>query len=175
MALSKDQKTAVVTEVADLLEKSKMTVVALYKGIDVKSMQFLRKSARDNDTVVKVVKNRLVIQALKNVDKFKNIDTGFLKDQLIYAFNANDEVASAQALASFAKSQSSLQFIGAINADGVFIGAEDVKALASLPTKEQLKAQLVGIFAAPLSGFANVLSGNIRGLFNVLNARSQNL
>ena len=55
------------------------------------------------------------------------------------------------------------------------MSVEDVKALASLPSKEQLKGQLVGLFAAPLSGFVNVLSGNIRGILNVLNARVQSL
>jgi len=175
MALSKDQKAAVVSEVADLLEKSKMTAVAQYKGVNVKSMQALRKSARDNGTVVRVVKNRLVIQALKNVDKLKNADIGSLKEQLIYAFNADDEVASAQALANFAKTETNLQFVGAFTDDGVFMSVEDVKALASLPSKEQLKGQLVGLFAAPLSGFVNVLSGNIRGILNVLNARVQSL
>ena len=103
MALSKDQKNAVVYEVSELLTNSKMTVVAQYKGVNVKSMQALRKSAKDNGTAVRVVKNRLVIKALKSVDKFKATETEFLKDQLLYAFNSEDEVAPAQALANFAK------------------------------------------------------------------------
>jgi len=175
MALSKDQKNAVVSEVSELLTNSKMTVVAQYKGVNVKSMQALRKSAKDNGTAVRVVKNRLVIKALKSVDKFKATETEFLKDQLLYAFNSEDEVAPAQALANFAKTEPSLQFVGAITSDGIFIGADDVKALASLPSKDQLKAQLVGTIAAPLSGFMNVLSGNIRGVYNVLNARAESL
>ncbi|HPW48262.1 MAG TPA: 50S ribosomal protein L10, partial [Candidatus Saccharibacteria bacterium] len=79
MALSKEQKEKVVTETTQLLESSKMTVLAQYSGIPVKSMQVLRKTARDNQTVVKVIKNRLVLQALNQVDKLKNVDKSVFK------------------------------------------------------------------------------------------------
>jgi large subunit ribosomal protein L10 len=94
---------------------------------------------------------------------------------LLYAFNSEDEVAPAQNLQAFAKTNPTLEFVGAITADGQFMSAEDVKALANLPSKEQLRAMLVGTIAAPLSGFVNVLSGNIRGVLNVLNARAEAL
>lgn len=175
MALSKDQKTAVVDEVSDLLGSSKMTVVARYRGVNVKSMQALRKQAKTSGTIVKVVKNRLVIQALKNVDSLKAVDTSSLREQLLYAFNATDEVAPAQSLNNFAKNELNLQFIGAITADGNFIGVDDVKALANLPSKNQLRAQLIGTINAPLSSFANILNGNLRGVLNVLSARAENL
>jgi ribosomal protein L10 len=86
MALSKEQKEKVVTETTQLLESSKMTVLAQYSGIPVKSMQVLRKTARDNQTVVRVIKNRLVLQALNKVDKLKNVDKSVFKNQLLYAF-----------------------------------------------------------------------------------------
>lgn len=175
MALNKNQKAAVVAEVADLLGRSKMTVIASYKGIDVKAMQVLRRSAKSDETVVRVVKNRLFIQSLKNVEHLKNVDTAQLKEQLLYAFNADDEVASARTLANFAKTTPSLSFIGAITADGSFIGPEDVKTLANLPTKEQLQAYLTGTIASPLSGFARVLSANLGGLLNIMNARADSL
>ena len=69
MALSKDKKQQVVQDVNDLLSSSKMTVVAKYQGTTVKALQGLRKDARANGTKVKVIKNRLVIQALKSDDK----------------------------------------------------------------------------------------------------------
>lgn len=171
MALSKSKKSEVVSEVSDLLSSSKITVIAKYQGTSVKAMQSLRKAAKDNGSTVKVFKNRLVIQALKANPVFKDVDTSSLKDMLLYAFSSEDEVAPAQTLANFAKTNPSIEFIGGINQEGQMVSAEDVKALASLPNKEQLRAMLVGTIAAPLSGFVNVMSGNLRGLVNVLKAR----
>lgn len=175
MALSKDKKKEVIQEVSQLLGESKLTVVASYQGTAVKAMQQLRRAARDNDTTIKVIKNRLVIQAMSQNDKLKDTNISALKGQLLYAFNSVDEVAPAQSLAGFAKTNPTLAFVGAISADGVFINADDVRALASLPSKDQLRAQLVGTIGAPLSGFANVLAGNVRGVLNVLSARAESL
>mgnify|MGYP006267858245 CR=1 FL=1 len=175
MALTKQKKSEVIDEVANLIDSSKLTVAAKYKGTTVKAMQELRRSAKTNGTTVKVIKNRLVIQALKNNPKFKDVDTSALNEMLVYAFNSEDEVAPAQALQNFAKSNPNLEFVGAFTLEGEFLGAEDVKALANLPSKDQLRSMLVGTFAAPLSGFVNVLAGNVRGLLNVLNAREKSI
>jgi large subunit ribosomal protein L10 len=96
MALSKSQKQDVVSEVTELIGQSKMTVIAKYQGINVKALQGLRKEAKNNGTKVKVVKNRLVVQALKATDSMKDIDTSLLEGMLLYAFNSEDEVAAAQ-------------------------------------------------------------------------------
>jgi large subunit ribosomal protein L10 len=175
MALTKDKKAQVVEEVSGLLNTSKLTVAAKYSGTSVKAMQELRRNGRDNGTVIKVVKNRLVIKALKNSPKFKDVDTSVLSDMLLYAFNNEDEVAPAQTLANFAKTSPTIEFVGALTSDGILLPAEDVKALASLPSKDQLRSILVGTLAAPLTGFVSVMSGNVRGILNVLNARSEQL
>ena len=175
MALSKDKKAEVVAEVSQLLNSSKLTVIAKYSGTSVKSMQQLRKTAKEGDTTISVVKNRLVKKAMQQTDKFAATDTSVLTGQLMYAFNSDDEVAPAQVIANFAKTEPQLEFIGGLNADGSLLSADDVKALASLPSKDQLRAQLAGTIAAPLSGFVNVLSGNVRGVLNVLNARADQL
>jgi len=112
-------------------------------------------------------------QALLATDSLKDTDAGRLTGQLLYAFNADDEVAPAQALANFAKKNPTIEFVGAITQEGQFMAVEDVKSLASLPNKDQLRAQLVGTLAAPLSGFVNVLSGNLRGFLNVLSAKAE--
>lgn len=175
MALTKDKKNQVVKEVSELLSSSKMTVVAAYQGTPVKAMQTLRHNGRSNGTVLKVVKNRLVIQAMKQTDALKDTETSALTGMLLYAFNADDEAAPAQTLAAFAKTQPTIEFVGAFASDGTFVSAEDVKAIASLPSKDQLRGMLVGTLAAPLSGFVNVMAGNVRGVLNVLNARSEQL
>lgn len=173
MALSKEQKQQVIDELTELLTSSKLTVAATYQGTGVKQMQELRAQARDNGTTIKVVKNRLVKKAIESVEDIKDVDTSSFEGQLLYAFNADDEVAPAQVLANFAKKNPQITFVAAISEDGNVLAAEDVKALADLPSKDQLRAQLVGTIAAPLSGFVNVLSGNVRGVLNVLNARAE--
>ncbi len=175
MALSKDKKSEVVKEISDLMAGSKLTVVANYKGTSVKAMQQLRAQAREGSTTVKVYKNRLVKIALSGSDKFSNSDTTQLTGQLIYAFNNQDEVAPAQVLANFAKTNPQINFVGAYDSDGQFISAEDVKSLSNLPSKDTLRAQLVGTLSAPLSGLVGVLNGNTRGLLTVLNARAESL
>ena len=173
MSLTREGKDQVVATVSELLAHSKLTVVAKYEGTSVKQMQELRRSAKQTGTTVKVVKNRLVRQAVLATDSLKETDTSALTGQLLYAFNADDEVAPAQALASFAKLNPTIEFVGAITAEGQFMAVEDVKSLASLPSKDQLRAQLVGTIGAPLSGFVNVLSGNLRGFLNVLSAKAE--
>jgi large subunit ribosomal protein L10 len=152
-----------------------MTVVAEYQGTPVKALQNLRKEARATNTTVRVIKNRLVIKALQSNPAFKDIDTKFMNGMLLYVFNSDDEVAGAQTIAKFAKTQPTLKIVGAITNSGEFINETDANAIALLPTKEQLRGQLVGVIGAPLTGFVGVLSGNLRSMFNVLNARADSI
>lgn len=172
MALSKDKKHEVVKEVAEALSASKMTVVAKYQGTTVKAIQQLRRDARANGTKLRVVKNRLVVQALHDVDAFKDVDTAALKGQLLYAFNPDDEVAPAQALATFAKQNPNIEFVGAITAQGKFISADEVKALATLPSREQLIAQVIATLTSPLNDVVSGLSGNLHGLLDGVEAKA---
>lgn len=172
MALSKTQKDEVVAEVADLLKSSKMTVVAKYQGTTVKALQGLRRDARGNGTRVKVVKNRLVVKALQQSDSLKAVDTSELNGMLLYAFNADDEVAPAQALNTFAKTNPALEFVGAISPEGKFLAASDVKALADLPSKPQLIAQVVATLLSPVNDVTNALSGNLHALLDGVEAKA---
>lgn len=173
MALSKERKVEIVAEAGDLLASSKLTVFARYPGTSVKAMQQLRKDSRETGTQVRVIKNRLFKKAAQNTERFKDLDLGVVEGQLLYAFNPDDEVAPAQDLARFAKQETQLEFVGALTADGQLLAADEVKALASLPSKDQLRAQLVGTIAAPLTGFLNVTAGNLRGLLQVLRAHAE--
>lgn len=172
MALKKSEKNEVVAEVADLLSSSKMTVVAKYQGTTVKALQRLRRDAKGNGTKVKVVKNRLVIKALQQNDTLKDADTSALNGMLLYAFNADDEVAPAQILSTFAKANPTLEFVGAITGEGKFIGADDVKALANLPSKNELVAQVVATLLSPVHDVTNALSGNLHALLDGVEAKA---
>ena len=172
MALTKQEKSDVIAEVSDLLSSSKMTVVAKYQGTTVKALQGLRRQSRDNGTKVKVVKNRLVIQALKATDALKDIETNELQGMLLYAFNAEDEVAPAQILAQFAKANPTIEFVGAISAEGKFLNADEVKALATLPGKNQLIAEVVAQLLSPVHDSVNALSGNLHALLDGVEAKA---
>ncbi len=172
MALTVSKKNEVVKEVTDMFSTSKMTVVTKYEGTTVKALQALRRQAKENGTKVKVVKNRLVIKAMQATDNLKDTDVSALEGMLLYAFNSDDEVAPAQAIATFAKLNPTLQFVGAISADGKFLSADEVKALATLPSKEVLIGSVLATLAAPLHDSINALSGNLHALLDGIEAKA---
>ncbi len=172
MALTKQQKDDVVAKVAEMLSSSKMTVVAKYQGTTVKAIQQLRRDARDSGTKVQVVKNRLVIKALQQNDTLKGVDTSAINGMLLYAFNSEDEVAPAKALADFAKANPTIEFVGAITPEGVFASADEVKALAALPGKNELIAQVIATLNSPVNDVMSGLSGNLHGLLDGVEAKA---
>lgn len=175
MAISRDKKESIVAELKDTLTGSKLTVFACYEGLTVKEAQELRKQAKADDTVIKVVKNRLVKVAMGQVEHLKDADTSELKGQLLYAANANDEVASAKTLAQFAKDHPSIKMRGGFDQAGNLLDESTVNQLAALPGKDELRAKLIGTLAAPMGELARVLGANIGGLMNVLKAREQTI
>jgi large subunit ribosomal protein L10 len=174
MALTKQEKDEVVAEVSALLTSSKMTIVAKYQGTTVKAIQQLRREARDNGTKVRVVKNRLVIKAVQANEALKGADVSELKGQLLYAFNSEDEVAPAKALATFAKLNPTIEFVGGITPEGLFVSANEVKALAALPGKNELIAQVVATLLSPVHDITNALSGNLHALLDGIEAKAAN-
>lgn len=165
MALTKEKKEKVVGEVVELLSNSKMTVIASYKGTAVKDMQRLRRESNKNKTTVKVIKNRLVLQALKKVEKLKDSKVDQLEGMLVYAFNPEDEVAPAQNLADFAKTNPTLSFIGAISEEGNWLDANEVQTLASLPSKEVLIGNVVSLLGSPIG---SIIAGSSSQLPSIL-------
>ena len=172
MALTKDKKSEVIKEVSELLSSSKLTVVAKYEGTGVKALQQLRRDAKDSGTKVKVVKNRLVKQAIASNDTFKDTDISALEGMLLYAFNSEDEVAPARNLNDFAKANPTMQFVGAFTADGAFMSVEEVKALATLPGKEQMIAGVLNTLNAPVHGVMSGISGNLSAILSGLEAKA---
>ncbi len=172
MALTKQQKNDIVAEISDLLAESKLTVVAKYQGTSVKAMQALRKQAKESTTTIKVVKNRLVIKAIGQTENLKDTATDTLIGQLLYAFNGVDEVAPAQTLAQFAKTNPSIEFVGAISSDGRFMDASEVKMLATLPSKNQLIAEVMATLSSPVNDVVGALSGNLHALLDAVQAKA---
>lgn len=172
MALSKDKKQEIVKELSDLLTSSKMTVVAKYEGTTVKAIQELRAKAEENGTSIKVVKNRLVKKALESTDSHKDAEASDLTGMLMYAFNADDEVAPAQVLHEIAKTQKQIEFVGAFDADGNRLSAEEVKALAQLPSREVMIATVVNTLKSPVNNVTSGLAGNLQALLDGVKAKA---
>lgn len=172
MAISRDKKQSLVSELVDLLSTSKMTVAAQYDGTSVADMQQLRRSAREAGVTIKVVKNRLVRVAMSQSEAFSKTDTSLLEGQLLYAVSSEDEVAPAQVIAQFAKTHASVQLVAGFDATGAALDTEAVKALAALPTKEQLRGMMVSTIAAPLTKLMGVMNGAQRGFVQVLNQQA---
>lgn len=172
MAITRDKKQSLVSELTDLLSNSKMTAFAHYDGLTVADLQVLRRSAREQGITIKVVKNRLVRVAIEQNDKLKGTDTSQLTGQLLYAVSTEDEVAPAQVLASFAKSHPSLKIAGAISAEGALLAVEEVKSLATLPSKDELIAQVIATLTSPLNDVVSGLSGNLHGILDGVEAKA---
>ena len=158
MAISRDKKQALVAELKQLLKEAKAVANATYAGVTVKDLQELRKLARENNVIIKVVKNRLVRVAMKEVDHLKDLDTTSLQGQLIYAFSTEDEVAAAQVLGKFAKTNPNMELVGAFMSDGTVMDTATVTTLADLPSKGQLIGQVVETLLSPLHGITGGLT-----------------
>ncbi len=175
MAITRDKKNTLVAELAELFATAKGSVGAAYTGLSVADLQVLRASAREVNVTIKVAKNRLVRVALAADDKFKSADSSLLTGQLVYAFSSEDEVAPAQVLAKFAKTHLALKLIVGFDNAGTTLDTSTVLALAALPSKEQLREQLVSVIAGPLSGFLGVANGAQRGFTQVLSQHAKTI
>ena len=172
MAISKEKKDALVKELSDLLTGAKGTAVAKYQGISVADVQELRKAARDSGVTIKVVKNRLVCVAMSNSDTYKATATDALVGQLLYAFSDSDEVMPAKVLDAFAKNHPELELVAGFSGEGLALAAAEVKALAGLPSKNQLIAEVIAQLLSPVHDVTNALSGNLHALLDGVEAKA---
>ena len=174
MAISRDKKNVLVAELSELLADAKGTAFASYQGLSVADVQTLRRAAHESNVTIKVVKNRLVRVALAANNTYKDADTSLLTGQLIYAVSSEDEVAPAKVLDEFAKTHPALQLVGGFSGEGVAISTNEIKALAGLPSKNQLIAEVVAQLLSPVHDTVNALSGNLHGLLDGIEAHATN-
>lgn len=172
MAISRDKKQALVTEFRDVLATAKMTVAAQYDGTSVAELQQLRRQARKAGVGIRVIKNRLVRTAMEQSKGFEKSDTSLLTGQLLYAYSTEDEVAPAQVLHTFSKTTPSIQLVAGYDNTGSVLTTEEVTALASLPSKNQLVAEVVAQLLSPVHDVTNALSGNLHALLDGVEAKA---
>lgn len=173
MPITKAQKEEIVKSLTEKLQKSKSAVFTSFSGLKVQDAEKLRKIAKKEKSEVLVAKKTLLKIALKKagleevpVDKFEN--------GIATVFSYGDEVAGPKLAANFNRENKALNLVMGLLMDRPagqrLLTLEQVKALAALPGKQELLAKLVGSIKSPITGFVNVLAGNLRGLVNVLNA-----
>lgn len=168
MQHTKQQKELLVQEVTEKIKASKALVFANFKGVSVKNITMIRKELRKSGSSWQVLKKTLLNIALKNAGVAMNARE--LEGQVGVAFS-HDEVAAAKAIADFQKANKDVTItIGGGALGSKALSVNEVKALAKLPTQDELRAQLVGTLQAPITGFVRVLGGNLSGLVRVLKA-----
>ena len=154
MSLNRSEKEAVISDVTGLAAKAQTLVIAEYRGITVADMTKLRIAARSNGVNLSVLKNTLARRAVAGSGFEVVVDQ--MTGPLIYSFS-EDAVAAAKVVAEFAKTNDKL-----VIRAGAYLGkaldVNGVKQLASIPSKEVLLAQLLGLMQSPISRTARVLS-----------------
>ncbi|MBN2854598.1 50S ribosomal protein L10 [Patescibacteria group bacterium] len=170
MPKNKIQKQEIFRDLNERIKKSKSVVFAGFNALGVKDNEVLRSKLREENSEYYVAKKTLLDLALKE-NKIE-VDIKALEGKVATIFSYEDEVASAKILGNFLKDKEKAEkivFLGGV-LDGKFLTKNEVEALAKLPSKHELYAKLVGSLNAPISGFVNVMAGNLRGLVTVLKA-----
>ena len=171
MAKTRAQKEQDLAELTDRLKSAKSIVLSEYRGTNVKDIDKFRRALSAEGIVSKVYKSPLIKKAFEanGIDATNIME---FKVPVIVSVSQEDEVAPARVIKTFGKEVKTISMLSGV-LDGTFASKEQMLALADLPSKDQLRAKLVGTINAPVSGFVNVLAGNLRGLINVLNAVAQ--
>jgi large subunit ribosomal protein L10 len=154
LSLSLEQKQAVVAEIASQLAKAQAVIVAENRGLSVEAVTRLRAKARKTGLYLRVLKNTLARRAVKGTPFEKLADQ--LSGPLMYGI-AQDPVAGAKVLAEFAK-ENELFVIKGGAMPNAMMSSKDIKALATLPGREELLARLAGTLQAPIAKFVRTLS-----------------
>ena len=154
MSLNLEQKQAVVGEIAAQLGKAQAVIVAEYRGLDVGKVTDLRAKARKSGLYLRVLKNTLARRAVKGTPFEKLSDQ--MSGPLMYGI-AQDPVAGAKVLAAFAKDNELFVIKGGVMSNAL-MSAKDIKTLATMPSREELLAMLVGTMQAPVVKFVRTLN-----------------
>ena len=162
-----EAKQAIVQEIADKMKNAQGTVVVDYRGLNVEEVTELRKKARENNIDYKVYKNSMMRFAAKEAGVEGLLDV--LVGPTSIAFCEDDPVAPAKLINDFAGEHKALEIKAGV-VEGKVLDVAGVKELAELPPREVLVAKVLGGLNAPISGFANVLNANLKGLVVALNA-----
>ena len=162
-----DEKKKIVDELKDKFSKSKVVIVTDYKGLDVTTINSLRRELRESQVEYRVVKNTLLIRATEDTDLAMIKDN--FKGPSAVAISYEDPVAPAKVLTDFAKDHEQLNIKAAVM-EGRALDLAAIKALSKLPSREAIVGQLLSVMTGVPTGLVRALSDIPRRLLNVLGA-----
>jgi len=165
-----EAKKVVVQEITDKIKASKSVVLVDYNKLTVAEVSALRNKCKQAGCEYKVYKNTLVRKALNDLG-YKDFD-GDLNGHTAVTFGA-DETSAAKLMVQAAKDYENKVVIKSAFVDNAYVDKAGVKALASMPSREELVAKMLGSMQAPLSNFAGVLNNLVAGIVRVLNGIAQ--
>ncbi len=159
--MNRDQKAAVVEEIAEQIRGAQAVFAVDYRGISVAQAAGLRARLRESDTKFRIVKNSLTERAADKAgaESLKPL----LEGPTALALVSGDAAVAAKALSDTARALNILEFKGGLM-DGSALSADDVRAIARLPARDVLHAQLVGTIASPITGLVRTLNALIAGI-----------
>ncbi len=163
--LSRDQKSKLITELAERFGRQRISIFADIRGLSVMKLAQFRRELKKIGAELKVIKKTLLKRALDAVGVA--IEPKALDGEIGVIFGYEDQIAAAKAASKFAKDNETFKFLKGI-LEGKILEASSVLALAKLPPREQLLAQLAGALNSTIQGLVNVLQGNIKNLVVVL-------
>jgi len=166
MAKSRELKSEMLQDAQLSIKDASSIVFSEYRGLDVESMTQLRKTSRSVGVKLKIYKNTIFKKALVG-SKFESLN-GHLEGPLVYGISS-DAVASAKLLVDFSKENEGLVVKGG-SLDGSILDLNSVKALASIPPRDELIGKLLGVANGPIQGFVRALNEVPSRLVRVLSA-----
>lgn len=167
MAISRVRKEELVEQYMTLIDESQAIFIAEYGGMNVKSFEELRHKVREANGSIFVTKNTLLIHALR--EKNRPVPEEMLHGQVATGFATGEVPTLAKALTEYAKTEANLKIRGGILDQNV-LNVDQVESLASLPSLDQLRAQIIGLVNAPAQNIAGVIASGVRQIINVLDA-----
>jgi len=170
LAINRAQKEKMVADYVEKMSRSRALVLADYRGLSVADISELRIRLREVDGVFQVVKNTLFTRALE--EAALPVPSEYLEGPIGVGYCLGDAPPAAKVLMDFAKEREFLKVRGAILGSAV-VDADGVKALADLPPREVVLAQLLGVVQGPMSSLISTIQAPMRELVQVLKARSE--
>ena len=166
------QKAATINELTDRLSRAQLTIVADYRGLGVGDLQGLRGSLRPIGAEFRVAKNTLTSIAAGRAG-IEGME-GLLEGPTALVLAYDDPVQTSKVVTDFVRTSRVLTVRGGVM-NNQLVSAPDIDAIATLPSREELLARVVGMLAAPMARLVGVLGGPVRSLPYVLNARVDQL